>query len=240
MPASSQTSPTSGIRSTGSPQPSQRDRRRRRSTGGAAPRAGRAPRRALLELGPRPDHVHVAARAGVERQRQPVVAAARDVPVAHVAAASRPCACPCTRASTRPSRSRRASAGGARATEMNQSSAIRKISGGVAAPAVRVAVLVESGLDEEAALLEVADDLVGGLGGREAVEPAVLVVEAARLVDGREHREALPSCRARSPRRRSPARCGRCPFPPRARPRPRRSRGARRPLRAAASSNGPV
>ena len=40
--------------------------------------------RALLELGSRADHVQVAARAGVEGQRQPVVAAPRDVPVAHV------------------------------------------------------------------------------------------------------------------------------------------------------------
>ena len=46
------------------------------------------------------------------------------------------------------------------------------------------------GLDEEAALAEVADDLVGGLGGREAVQPAVVVVEAAGLVDRRQDRQA--------------------------------------------------
>ena len=45
-------------------------------------------------------------------------------------------------------------------------------------------------LDEEAALGEVADDLVGRLDGREAVQPAVVVVEAAGLVDRRQHRQA--------------------------------------------------
>ena len=43
------------------------------------------------------------------------------------------------------------------------------------------------GLDQEAALGEVADDLVAGLGGREAVEPAVVVVEVPGLVDRAEH-----------------------------------------------------
>ena len=61
----------------------------------------------------------------------------------------------------------------------------------VAAPAVRVAVLVQPGLDEEAALAEVADDLVGRLDRREAVQPAVVVVEAAGLVDGHQHRQVL-------------------------------------------------
>ena len=46
------------------------------------------------------------------------------------------------------------------------------------------------GLDEEAALGELADDLVGGLDRREAVQPAVVVVEAAGLVDRRQHRQA--------------------------------------------------
>ena len=44
-------------------------------------------------------------------------------------------------------------------------------------------------LDEEAALGEVADDLVGRLDGREAVQPAVVVVEVAGLVDRRQHRQ---------------------------------------------------
>ena len=85
MPASSQTSPTSLTRSTGSPHSSQR-------IGHAVdPRPPQLLElvepvdRALLELGPRPDHVQMPARARVERQRQAVVAAAGDVPVAHVA-----------------------------------------------------------------------------------------------------------------------------------------------------------
>ena len=60
----------------------------------------------------------------------------------------------------------------------------------VAAPAVRVAVLVHVGRDEEAGLAEAAHDLVGGLHRREAVQPAVVVVEPARLVDRRQHRQA--------------------------------------------------
>jgi len=67
--------------------------------------------RARLELGARADHVQMAARARVERQRQPVVAAAARCSSRPCCAASRPCACPCIRASTRPLHSRRASAG---------------------------------------------------------------------------------------------------------------------------------
>jgi anti-sigma-K factor RskA len=46
---------------------------------------------------------------------------------------------------------------------MNQSSRDAADERRVAAPAVRVAVLVEARLDEEARLAEAADDLVGGL-----------------------------------------------------------------------------
>ena len=46
-------------------------------------------------------------------------------------------------------------------------------------------------MDEQPALAEVADDLVGGVARREAVQPAVLVVEPARLVDGREHGQVV-------------------------------------------------
>ena len=58
---------------------------------------------------------------------------------------------------------------------------------------MRVAVLVGARFEEEARLAEPADDLVGGLGGREAVQPAVGVVEATRLVDRREHGELVDS-----------------------------------------------
>ncbi len=61
----------------------------------------------------------------------------------------------------------------------------------VAAPAVRVAVLVAARLEEEARLGEPADDLIGGLRRREPVQPAVRVVEAARLVHRGEHGELV-------------------------------------------------
>ena len=41
-------------------------------------------------------------------------------------------------------------------------------------------------MHEQPALGQVADDLVGRVAGRHAVQPAVVVVEPARLVDGRE------------------------------------------------------
>ena len=67
-------------------------------------------RRALPQLRLRAEHGQVAARARIERQRQPVVAAPRDVPVAHVA---QPVVHPLAhvlRAPTPPSRSLRAAA----------------------------------------------------------------------------------------------------------------------------------
>ena len=128
MPASSQTSPTSAIRSTAR-RTARSGSARGRSTGGGAPRAGRALDRTFLELGARPDDVQVAAPARVEGQRQAVVAAPGDVPVAHVAQPVVHALAHVLRASTRQSSSPRASAAGARRTEMNQSSAMRKISG---------------------------------------------------------------------------------------------------------------
>ena len=47
------------------------------------------------------------------------------------------------------------------------------------------------GADEQPAVGEVADDLLGRLHRREAVQPAVVGVEAAALVDGREHVEVV-------------------------------------------------
>ena len=46
-------------------------------------------------------------------------------------------------------------------------------------------------MNEQPALAEVADDLVRRLRRRETVQPAVVVVEAPRLVDRREHVEAV-------------------------------------------------
>ena len=61
----------------------------------------------------------------------------------------------------------------------------------VAAPALGIAVLVDAGLDEAALLLERADDLLRRFDGREPVQPAVVVVEAAGLVDRHQHRQVV-------------------------------------------------
>jgi len=57
----------------------------------------------------------------------------------------------------------------------------------VTTPAFGVAVFVQPGLDENALLLEATDDLLGGLDGGEAVQPAVVVVKTPGLVDRIEH-----------------------------------------------------
>ena len=146
--------------------------------------------RALLELGPRADHGQVAAGAGIERERQAVVAASRDVPVAHV---PQPVVHPLAHVGGRPLDGR------VRVEELlpDAVDADQPVvghapdQGGVAAPAVRIAVLVPARVDEEAVLGEPADDLVGRLRRREAVQPAVVVVEAARLVDRHQHRQVV-------------------------------------------------
>ena len=113
--------------------PARRTRRTRsgprRSRGGAAPRAGRA-RRARAPRARRASR----SRSGGRTRRGRTAAAARSSGAARCSsrpccAASRPCACPCRRASTRPSRSRRAAAARSSSTAMNQSSESRKISG---------------------------------------------------------------------------------------------------------------
>ena len=50
-----------------------------------------------------------------------------------------------------------------------------------------IAVEIRAGLEQEPLLGEAPHDLVGGLGRRQAVQPAVGVVEATRLVDRRQH-----------------------------------------------------
>ena len=54
-----------------------------------------------------------------------------------------------------------------------------------------IAVEVRAGLEQEPLLGQATDDLVRRLARREAVQPAVGVVETARLVDRREHREVV-------------------------------------------------
>ena len=55
-------------------------------------------------------------------------------------------------------------------------------------------------------LVEPADDLVGRLRRREPVQPAVVVVEAARLVDRHQHRQIVHPRQARSPPGAAPGR----------------------------------
>ena len=129
MPASSQTSPTSSIRCTASPHASQRIgtasiQGRRSSSSWSRPRDGALPRARPASR----------SRSGARRRTGRTAAAARSSGGARCSsrpccAASRPCACPCTRASTRRWRSRRAAAAGPRRRAMNQSSESRKISG---------------------------------------------------------------------------------------------------------------
>ena len=132
----------------------------------------------------------MAAGAGVERERQAVIAAARDVPVPHVAQ-------PVVHALAHVLRhpldlrvlveQRRPDLVDGDEPVVRESEDER----GVAAPAVRIRVREQAGFDEEAGLAEPPDDLIRGLGRREAVEPAVVVVETARLVDRRENRQVV-------------------------------------------------
>ena len=76
-------------------------------------------------------------------------------------------------------------------TAMNQSSETRKMSGVWQRQQNGYECSYVSGADEQAAVAEVADDLVGRLDRRDPVQPAVLLVEVARLVHGREHGEVV-------------------------------------------------
>ena len=104
----------------------------------------------------------------------------------------------------------------------------------VAAPAVRVAVVDGARLDEQPALLQVADDLARRASSVElAVQPAVLGVEAARLVDGRQHRQVVDARTSSKSSAPQPGAMWTMPGAGRpSTPRPTGSRGARRRARA--------
>ena len=117
---------------------------RGRSTGGAAPRAGRSPRPRARAARP-----STRSRSGARTSRGRTAAAARSSGGARCSsrpccAASRPCACPCTRAPTRPSRSPRAAARGRPSTRDEPVVGDAEDERRVAAPAVRVVVLVRA------------------------------------------------------------------------------------------------
>src|SRR3954447_13216845 len=82
---------------------------------------------------------------------------------------------------------KQSSAGG----EINRGGERQPPGGRGAAPARGVAVLVEARLEHASALLEPADDLLVGVRGREAVQPAEVVVVVPRLVDGHDHRQVV-------------------------------------------------
>ena len=213
MPASSQASPTSGMRRTSSPHSSQRIGTSS-IHGRCSSCAGRARRSRAPQLGPRADHVEAAALARVEGERQAEVPLARDVPVAHVAepvvhALRIEIGRPLHRRVRLQHRLANLVAGDEPLVDDAEDE--RR----VAAPANWVTVDDLAGLEQAPALAEVADDLVLRLGRRGAVQPAVGV----RRRNGRPRppgsaRAGRGRARARSPRRRSPARCGRCRCPP--------------------------
>ena len=187
--------------------------------------------RARQELGLRADHVQVPARARVEGEREPVVAAPRDVPVAHVA---QPVVHALAHVGRRPlDRRVRVEQRLAELVDGDQ-----PVVGdapderGVAAPAMGIAVLVRPRLDEEARLREAAHDLIRGLDRREPVQPPVACRRSGPPRPPGRAPGGRGGDRARSPPGRHRARCGRCPCPPRARPRPTESRGARPRRRA--------
>ena len=190
MPASSQQSPTSGRRSAGLPHSRSRCARRR-STAGAAPPGRRCPLVARSRsscLGR--DHGHVAVRAEVEGQRQAPVALAADAPVAHVA---QPVLHPLAVLRRRPLDA----AGGLDHRLADLVAADEPLVHqpedqlGAAAPADGVAVGDLPRLDQPPALPEVLDDLLRRVAGVAAVQPAVAVVEGARLVHRHERGQAL-------------------------------------------------
>ena len=190
MPASSQTSPTSGILRTVSPQASQRIGTSsihglRSSSSWSSPETARSASSAFERTSVTWPHSH-----SIDGERQPVVTAAGDVPVAHVA---QPVVHALAHVLGRPL-DRRVRLEQGRADLVHRDHPIvgdapdeRRVT----APAMRVPVHVGACLEQDALLREPADDLIGGLGRREPVQPPVAVVEAARLVDGREHREIV-------------------------------------------------
>ncbi len=141
---------------------------------------------ALFELGPRPDHVQVAALAGIERQRQAEVALARDVPVAHVA---QPVVHPLLVL-------RRCPFDGRIRVEHRLPDLVRgdepvvhdaKDERGLAAPADWIAVHDRPLRDEDASLAQRFGHTRCDLSRREAGEVAVRRKHSPGLVDRREH-----------------------------------------------------
>ena len=219
MPASSQASPTSGMRVTSSPHLSQRDDDVVDPRPVQLAQAVEPAHRALLELRPRPDHGHVAARARVDRQRQAEVPLARDVPVAHV---PQPVVHPLRVEGRRPFdrrvrvEHRLPDLLGGDEPVVDDAEEERRL----AAPARGVAVDDPPGLDEQTALAETL---------RPRAPPrhrprCPRAIRSCRRRRRTRRSARAPAGRARGPARSlpcpRPGRCGRCPCPRRARRRP--------------------
>ena len=190
MPASSQQSPTSGTRSASLSHSPQRMRTGSIHGRCSSCRPSSALRRALEQLVLAPDDGQVALGAHVERQRQAPVALARDAPVAHVA---EPVLHALAVVRGRP-------LDGAVGLDHRLAHLVRRDEPlvddaedqlGAAAPADRVAVRVGLLAEQPAVAAEVVDDPLGGLVRVHAVQPAVVVVERAGVVDRRQHGQAV-------------------------------------------------
>ena len=203
MPASSQTSPTSSTRVTGSPQACAADRH------AVDPRAAKL--RQLVERArPRARRARPStrSRSGARTRTGRTAAAARSSGGARCSsrpccAASRPCACPCTRAPTRPSRSPSRSFGRISSTRDEPVVGEPVDDRRVAAPAVRV-VVDDACPPRRGSRAPPRSPTIWsvGLDGREAVQPAVVVVEAARprrSASARAARATRPSSKSSGP-----------------------------------------
>ena len=190
MPASSQASPTSGMRSTSALHSSQRIvtasiHGRWSSWSWLQPG-----RRALLELRPRADHVQMATAARVERQRQPGVAFPRDVPVAHV---PQPVVHPLRVERRSPLdravglEHRAANLVGRNEPVVDDAEHERRL----AAPADRISMDDPACVDQEPALAQRRDHRLLDLVGAERGERPVPLVEPTALVDRNEHRQLV-------------------------------------------------
>ena len=148
------------------------------------------PHRSLFELVARADHGDGPAAAGVDRQRQPEVALARDVPVAHVA---EPVVHPLPVLQRRPLdllvrvQERLPQLVAADEPVVDDAEDERRL----AAPADRVPVHDPALGDEQAAVAERFRHARLHLGRGEAGELAVGRGHPPRLVDRREHRQAV-------------------------------------------------
>ena len=240
MPASSQQSPTSGMRRTGRAQWGQRMRmpssHGRCSSGTASTAPGSVGQ--LPELAARADHGEAPALARVEGQGQAPVPLARDAPVAHV---GEPVVHPQLHVAREPRDAlvggpgQRSDLGGA------QEPLVRDAEDQLLAapPAGGIAMAVRGPREEQAALLQEAGDRRGGVGDRRPREGAQAVEVAPLGIHRRDDGEPVPAAEVEVLEAAARARCERSRCLPRRTPPPTGSRGAPRPAGRAARRTAP-